>query len=172
MKRSLLLLVLTALMVVSFSGCGSTDSGTESVHEVPQETCLSIRQELYEYFHGFDDNSEVSVFGYNGALVIDLTYEGMVLRVPFPDYVNALIVQSKELAAKYGEDIYEIGVRFTGGQEKSLIWVSYDGVSGNLTDTYEDTIFLPDQTVQDLVDRYGCMDWFYQLSEPETLTSA
>lgn len=188
MKRKIILLVLAVLMVVSFAGCASPDvaevvpspepeakdtptpTPTESVYEVPQETCMSIQRELYKYFHGFDDNSVVSVSDCTGALDIFLCYEGMVLRVPFPDYANALSVQSKELAAEYGEEIYRITVQFTGGQGKSVTWESYNGISGNLVDTYEDAIDLSNQTIQNLVDRYGCMDWFYQLSEPEFST--
>lgn len=182
MKRKVLALIFTGLIVAAFAGCGSPDSveatpapmptPTESSYEVPSETCISIQQVLYEYFHGFDDNSVVSVSDYDGALDIVLRYDGMVLRVSFPDYANALSVQSKELAAEYGESIYKITVQFTGGQGKSITWESYDGISGDLTDTYEDAINLPDQTIQDLVDRYGCMDWFYQLSEPETSTQS
>ena len=96
----------------------------------------------------------------------------MVLRVPFPDYVNALSVQSTELAAEYGEDIYKISVQFTGGHGKSITWDSSDGVSGDLTDTYEDVLSLSGQTVDDLVERYGCMNWFYDLSDDATQSSA
>ena len=186
MKRKIISRILAALMVVALAACGSPDAveeiptpevedtptptPTESVYEVPQETCMSIQHELYEYFHGFDENSVVSVSDCAGALDIFLCYEGMVLRVPFPDYANALSVQSKELAAEYGEEIYRITVQFTGGQGKSITWETYDGISGNLVDTYEDAIDLSNQTIQDLVDRYGCMDWFYQLSEPEIST--
>jgi len=94
-----------------------------------------------------------------------LDYAGMVLRVPFPDYANALSIQSAELAEDYGENIYKISVQFTGGQGKFITWESYDGFSGKLTDTYDGTITFYNQTIKDLVNRYGCMDWFYKLSE-------
>ena len=180
MKKSISFL-LTLLLLFSLSACGSENNKsvtnpsaeqstpTESPDEIPQETLSAIQRELHEYFYGYDGNSTISVSDYDGALDVSLNYEGMVLRVPFPDYANALAVRSKELANEYGEDIYRISVQFTGGQGKSLAWESYDGISGNLTDTYEETISLSEQTIDDLVERYGCMNWFYPLSEPKSI---
>lgn len=164
MKRSISFLLLLCVLF-SLSACGSGDSPanertvpTELRYEVPEETCSAIRRELHDYFYGFDGNSTVSVSDYNGALDIGLCYDGMILRISFPDYANALSTQATELAAEYGEDISKISVQFTSGQGKSITWESYDGVSGELTDTYENTITLSGQTIADLVDRYGCMD--------------
>ena len=183
MKRLVKLFALVGLLVAvcyTATGCigGSSDTSVtppaeqstlvESAHEIPEETLNAIRRELRGYFYNFDDNSIISVSDCNGALDSGLYYAGMVLRVPFPDYVNALSVQSTELAAEYGEDIYKISVQFTGGYGKSITWDSSDGVSGNLTDTYEDTLSLSGQTVEDLVERYGCMNWFYDLSDNAT----
>lgn len=183
-QRTVAALLCAAVCFGLLAGCGNGSeqssssptveqtAPTESSYEVPEETCSAIRRELHEYFYGYDGNSTVSVSDYNGALDISLYYDGMVLRVPFPDYANALSIQSKELAAEYGEEIYKITVQFTGGQGKSIAWESYDGISGDLTDTYEETISLSDQTIDDLVERYGCMDWFYQLSESATQSDA
>lgn len=171
MKRSTSFL-LSLCILFSLSACGGSSGNPpseqttpiESSYSVPEETCSAIRRELREYFYGFDGNSTVSVSDCDGALDIALYYVGMALRVPFPDYANALSIRSTELAAEYGEDIYKIRVQFTGGQGKSITWDSYDGISGDLTDTYEDALSLSGQTIEDLVERYGCMDWFYNLS--------
>lgn len=178
MKRSMSFL-LSLCVLFSLSACGSGGSPSdeqtapiESSYSVPEETCSAIRRELREYFYGFDGNSTVSVSDCDGALDISLYYVGMALRVPFPDYANALSIRSTELAAEYGEDIYKIRVQFTGGQGKAITWDSYDGVSGDLTDTYEDALSLPGQTIEDLVERYGCMDWFYNLSGGSTQSDA
>lgn len=187
MKKSIYIL-LTLCVLFSLSACGSGGGGNsdgpsaeqstpvESPREIPEETCNAIRRELHEYFYGFDGNSTISVSDCDGALDISLYYVGMALRVPFPDYVNALSVQSSTLAAEYGEDIYKIRVQFTGGHGKSITWDSYDGISGDLTDTYENALSLSGQTVEDLVARYGCMDWFYNLSgvavQPDTKDSS
>ena len=179
MKKLVKSFALVCLLVAGcclVAGCGGeiveTDDSppaepwapSETAHEIPEETLNAIRRELRGYFYGFDGNSITSVSDCNGALDIGLCYIGMVTRVPFPDYVNALSVQSTEFAAEYGEDIYKISVQFTGGQGKSITWESSDGVSGDLTDTYDGTLHLPGQTIEDLVERYGCMDWFYNLS--------
>lgn len=176
MKKGISIL-LTLSVLFSLPACGGGGGGNnvspsdnqstpiESPYEIPEETCNEIQYTLHEYFHGFDDNSIISVSDCSGALDIKLCYDGMVLRVPFPDYANALSVQSQELAADYGEDIYKITVQFNGGPGKSVTWESHDGISGHLTDTYEETISISGQTIDDLVNRYGCMNWFYQLSE-------
>jgi len=177
-KIATLLLALSLLMLSACGGSNSDGSTIESTapidapHEVPEETCSAIVQELREYFYGFDENSTVSVSDHNGALDISLYYVGMVLRVPFPDYANALSIQAKELAEEYGEDIYRIRVQFTGGQGKTITGDSYDGISWDLTDTYEDAISLSSQTIDDLVERYGCMDWFYKLSAEDKQNGA
>lgn len=179
MKKLVKLFALVCLLVAvccTVAGCSSGGSETgvappadqsapvEPAHEIPEETLNAIRRELRGYFYGFDGNSTISVSDCDGALDIGLYYVGMVTRVPFPDYVNALSVQSTELAAEYDEDIYKISVQFTGGQGKSITGDSYDGISWELTDTYDDAINLSGQTIEDLVERYGCMDWFYNLS--------
>ena len=187
MKNFVKLFALVGLLVAvccMVAGCGGRSSETgitppaeqsalvESAHEIPEETLNAIRRELRGYFYNFDDNSIISVSDCNGSLDIGLYYAVMVLRVPFPDYVNALSVRSTELAAEYGEDIYKISVQFTGGHGKSIAWDSSDGVSGDLTDTYEDALSLSGQTVEDLVERYGCMNWFYDLSDYAMQSSA
>lgn len=176
LKKLFTLVGLSVAVCCTVAGCSSGGSETgvappadqsapvEPAHEIPEETLNAIRRELRGYFYGFDDNSIISVSDCNGALDIGLYYAGMVLRVPFPDYVNALSIRSTELAAEYGEDIYKISVQFTGGHGKSITWDSSDGVSGDLTDTYEDVLSLSGQTVEDLVERYGCMNWFFDLS--------
>ena len=179
MKKFVKPFALVGLLIAvccTVAGCGGESGETseippaeqsalsEPAHEIPEETLNAIRRELRGYFYGFDGNSITSVSDCDGALDIGLYYVGMVTRVPFPDYVNALSVQSTELAAEYGEDIYKISVQFTGGQGKSITWDSYDGVSGDLTDTYDGALSLSGQTIEDLVERYGCMDWFYNLS--------
>ena len=179
MKKFVKPFALVGLLIAvccTVAGCGGESGETseippaeqsalsEPAHEIPEETLNAIRRELRGYFYGFDGNSITSVSDCDGALDIGLYYVGMVTRVPFPDYVNALSVQSTELAAEYGEDIYKISVQFTGGQGKSITWESSNGVSGDLTDTYDGALSLPDQTVEDLVERYGCMNWFYNLS--------
>lgn len=179
MKKFVKPFALVGLLIAvccTVAGCGGESGETseippaeqsalsEPAHEIPEETLHAIRRELRGYFYGFDGNSITSVSDCDGALDIGLYYVGMVTRVPFPDYVNALSVQSTELAAEYGEDIYKISVQFTGGQGKSITWDSYDGVSGDLTDTYDGALSLSGQTIEDLVERYGCMDWFYNLS--------
>lgn len=170
LKKLFTLVGLSVAVCCTVAGCSSGGSETgvappadqsapvEPAHEIPEETLNAIRRELRGYFYGFDDNSIISVSDCNGALDIGLYYAGMVLRVPFPDYVNALSIRSTELAAEYGEDIYKISVQFTGGHGKSITWDSSDGVSGDLTDTYEDVLSLSGQTVEDLVERYGCMN--------------
>ena len=152
LKKLFTLVGLSVAVCCTVAGCSSGGSETgvappadqsapvEPAHEIPEETLNAIRRELRGYFYGFDDNSIISVSDCNGALDIGLYY------------------------AEYGEDIYKISVQFTGGHGKSITWDSSDGVSGDLTDTYEDVLSLSGQTVEDLVERYGCMNWFFDLS--------
>ena len=178
MKRLFLALILAWLMLVSLAGCGSPDSdtplqnaeSTELIAEVdtgvPDETLDAIKSALKAFFSERDEDASIYVFGDDGTLDISLDAEGMVMgfQTVFPDYANALVIQSQELAAEYDLSISQISVTFTAGEDNLRNWTTYDCISGILADTYDGgKLVLVDQTIEDLVDRYGTEGWFYPI---------
>lgn len=182
MKRFFLPLILAWLMVVSLVGCGTPDSdtalqgagSTELIAEadigVPYETLDAIESALKTFFSERDEDASIYVFGDDGTLDISLNAEGMVMgfQTVFPDYANALVIQSQKLAAEYDLSISQISITFTAGEDNLRNWTTYDCTSGILADTYDGgNLVLVDQTIEDLVDRYGTEGWFYTIDVEE-----
>ncbi len=165
-----LCIALSLLLVLS--GCGGqqpesaqTPSEIDGADAgIPQETLADIQGKLIDFFPGYDDVS-VYVSDNDGALKIFMQANGMVMQVTFPDYANALVVQSQELAAEYGLSVSEVSITFTAGEDNLVNWCTSDCISGTLLDSYNGKkLFLINQTISDLVDRYGAMNWFYPLN--------
>ncbi len=167
MKKVLLVLILSLMVLLSF-GCQS-QSNTNPNQKIPYETCSQFTQELETYFSAYGNSLKIGVLGYEDGVDVFLHFPDMPLRVQFPDFANALVIQSEEIAQRLNVPIRSIETAFTLGDEDTRIirWETTDGTTGVLADNYEGTIMLRDQTIGDLVARYGCTNEFYDLSEYE-----
>lgn len=170
MKRTLALCFVFALLLC---GCSSAPpQNTEPIVEankgIPYETLKAIEDELRTFYSERDNDASIYVSDDDGALDISLNAEGMVAQIVFSDYANALVIQSQELSAKYDLSVSLVSVTFTAGKDSLMNWRTSDCISGTLVDTYDGAdLLLHNQTIEDLVDRYGAMNWFYPLSSDE-----
>lgn len=144
----------------------TNDSTNVEGFETAFETSRAIEEKLMDFLNTHSDVSiSVLVLHSNGTLDISLCAEETMLQAAFPDYANALVVKSQELAAEYGLSISQISVVFTSGEDNMMTWRTTDCISGFALDTYCGADFWADnQTIADLVDRYGAMNWFYPLT--------
>ncbi len=170
MKRLCIILPILLLLV----GCASQQAEepsaapSESDTKIPQETLNDINTRLTDFFYGHDNVSIVVLDDGDGAFETSLHAVGMVLQITFPDFANAMVIQSQELAEEYGLSLSEVSITFTAGEEDVMRWSTNDCISGILFDAYNgNEILLKNQSIADLVDRYGAMDWFYPLSSAE-----
>lgn len=166
-----LCIVLFALLLLagctSQQGAEPSPTPAESGTEIPQEVLSDIEGRLTDFLSEYGD---VSIFAFDdgGALRTSFHADGMVLQVTFPDYANAMVVQSQELAAEHDLSISEVSVTFTAGEDNTMSWRTNDCSSGTLIDAYNgNELLLKSQSIADLVDRYGAMDWFYPLTSEE-----
>lgn len=169
MKHKSIIFVVTLIISLLCACSASLDeSKTPAPSEsarIPYETLDTIRGELEEFFSGHSGIS-ISVLDTNdGEINTSLNAEGMVLQVAFPDFANAMVVQSQELTEKHGLLLSQVSITFTDGEDNLMNWRTSDFISGYLLDSYNgNDLLISDQTIENLVDRYGAMDWFYPLS--------
>lgn len=164
--KKLPLIVTSIILGLALVACSSS-SKPETPAEIPYETCQAIEGEISDYFSGYD--VKVYVFGSKGVLDVSMYNEGQVSKAPFADFANALIIKTQELANSYELSIGSVELTFSAGEDDFLKWTTYDCKSGQLGDTYNGKFLLKnDQTIQDLVDRYGAMNWFYELAPEPT----
>lgn len=164
--RKVLLVFILPLVVMLSVGCQSQSSNASPNQEVPYEICSQFTQELEAYFSPYGNSLKISVLRYEDGVHVLLHFPGMSLRVQFPDFANALVIQSEEISQRLDVPVRSIETAFTLGDEDTKIirWETKDGKTGVLADSYEGTIVLRDQTIEDLVARYGCTNEFYDLS--------
>lgn len=166
MKRLLASIIVVAL-TLSLVACSKTESDNDKPAEIPYKTCQAIEEEIAGYFS--EHGGKVYVFGDKGVLTVSMFMEGQASKAPFADFANALVVKAKEIAEEYELGIGSIELMFSAGENDFLKWSTSDCVSGQLGDTYNGAaVFLNSQTIQDLVDRYGAMNWFYELAPEST----
>lgn len=143
-----------------------TEAANIDEYIVYQQPTNIIEEKLMAFLDTHRDIS-ISVFvqRYDDALEILLFAEEATLKTAFSDYANALVVKSQELATEYGFSISQISVVFMSGEDNMMTWRTTDCISGFFFDTYDGSdVWVDNQTIQDLVDRYGTMNWFYPLT--------
>lgn len=189
-RKKLISLFPVFLVAILLLSCGNNNPSTEPVEEVdpatayleelskddliPYETCKQIKQDIEQelsdiglfvepmtlYVMDGDDSESIS---------IHIAWAGMALAVQFPDYVNASIIHINEVAEKYNLTVSDYFVAFSRGEGEGITWHSTDGVSGEVFDSYGadavSAVSFKNQTISDLVARYGCTNEFYDLSE-------
>lgn len=165
MRKHFLIYALSFLLLVS-AGCQAQSGGSSQGREIPYEKCSQFTQELEAYFSAYGNSLKIGVMGAEDGVDVFLHFPGMPLRVQFPDFANALVVQSEEIAQRLDVPVRSIETAFTTGSENEKIirWETKDGVTGTLADNYEGNVVLTGQTIGDLVARYGCTNEFYDLT--------
>lgn len=189
MKRVITLVISCLALTVLLFGCGKGNQEVEPIEEkdpatvaiqefseddtIPYETIKLIQSDIERELSSIGAvTDQMSLYVMDGndsnSISILIGWEGMVLAVQFPDYVNASIIHINEVAQKHNLAVSDYDIGFSRGEGEVLTWHSTDGISGELFDSYDsDTTSFQDQTVQDLVDRYGCTNEFYDISEYE-----
>lgn len=158
MKR--IICVALAISVVFIGGCSQATTENDTPEAISFEVTSAITTELEEVFAGYS-YSRISVFGNVGALDISLHCEGMVSQAMFSDYAMALASESLRLADENDLSIHAVKLIFSRGEDEFTTWTSDDCIVGTLADNYgDDWIVKSNQSIDDLVDRYGTMNWF------------
>lgn len=192
MKHNICLVAVGLTIVAVLSSCGGGNQTTEPVEEIdpattaiqeltkddkiPYETTKQIREDIERALFDIGavtDSMTLYVMDGNesDSISILISWSGMALEVQFPDYVNASVIHTKEVAQKYNLTVSDIDVGFSRGEGEAVTWHSTDGVSGTLFDSYGadsmSAVSFENQTLGDLIARYGCTNEFYDLSEYE-----
>lgn len=175
-KTAALLVIISVALFATLTACASgtntvhnNNPDTQNVAEISNDICTAIDDGISAFFdsYGYDDVI-ITVLDSNGGLYVGLSCQGMVLQVTFADYANALVKEAQMLAQDYDVDIYQISVAFTRGEDEITSWRTQDCSTGTLLDSYGGSkVLLSGQTIEDLVERYGAANLFYELLPTE-----